>query len=385
MKILLVSSSILPQTGGSSVIVENLAKNFKKQEMLVYGSASFLQQNNFKRDPKGPKFIYFFSELSFFGRGARFFDWFRKIRLNPLIEKLKDTIRKENITHVIGVYPNAFYCLAACRAAKEENVAFSSYFHNTYVENTAITDANAGVIQDEIFQASKNIFVMSKGMQQYYEQKYKLDSFIPLVHSFDEFPSVTPDKSSKEKKDHYKLVAIGNFNESNLDATKRLLKAIKGNDKYSLSVYTHVPKLLLQKRGIDTSQINYMGSVSPDEIHGVLQDHDICVLTHGFKGGYGEVEYQTIFPTRTIPFLLSGKPIFAHSPKKSFLNTFIQEHKCADLADRESTEDILIGLENISNNSNYQNELIENAKKAAKQFYGPNVSKLMIEQVKANR
>jgi hypothetical protein len=369
----------LPQTGGSSVIVENLAKNFKKQEMLVFGSASFMQQNNVNRAINGPKFIYFFSELSFFGRGARFFDWFRKLRFNSLIKSLRKTINEEGITHVIGVYPNAFYCLAACRAAKAEGIPFNSYFHNTYVENIAITEPKAIHIQEEVFENSQTVFVMSNGMQSFYEQKYKLNKFVPLVHTFDEFP--TKSNKGTSKKEHYKLVAIGNFNESNLDATKRFLNAIKGNPKYSLSVYTHVPKLLLQKRGIDTTQINYRGSVNPDQIHEVLQDYDICVLTHGFKGGYGEVEYQTIFPTRTIPFLLSGKPIFAHSPKSSFLNTFIKENKCAELVDEESVEGIMKGLENISNNLSYQNELVVNAEKAAKQFYGPSVAKLLVDVV----
>ena len=97
------------------------------------------------------------------------------------------------------------------------------------------------------------------------------------------------------------------------------------------------------------------------------------MITHGFHGGYGSVEYQTIFPTRTIPFLLSGKPILVHSPPGSFLNDFIQEHKCAELVDEANEESIIAGFEKITNNAAYQKGLVKAAAKTAQLFYGPKV------------
>ena len=374
MKILLVSWSTLPNKGGSSIIVENLAKNFSDKEMIVLGSRQWMQDTHVDR-PKGiARFQYFFSEMYFMGRGYRYFTWFRKWRFRPLVKKIKQIISEEKITHVIGVYPNPFYCHAANIAAQEMQVAFSSYFHNTYIENIAITDPNAPKIQGEIFSNSEHVFVMSKGMQRFYEEKYKLKKFVPLVHTFNEFPNEkTLTGLPSENKTHYKLVAIGNFNESNLDATRRLISAIKDNPKYSLSLFTHVPKVLLRSRGIDTDAIDYQGFVSPDEVHVKLQDYDICVLTHGFTGGYGEVEYRTIFPTRTIPFLLSGKPIFAHSPKGSFLNDFILENNCAELIDTADENAIIAGLDRISNSEAYQAELVQASKQTAQLFYGAHV------------
>lgn len=382
MKILLVSWSILPQSGGTSVIVENLAKNFSKDEMIVLGAKTMFQKNDVQRNAQQSQFRYFFSEMYLFGRGYRYFIWFRKWRFQPLVRHIKKLIVEEGIDHVIGVYPNPFYCLAACQAAKALNIPFSSYFHNTYTENVAITDPKATEIQAEIFDYSSNIFVMSKGMQRYYEKKYRLDKFIPLVHTF----ATYPDKNKltgipKTGKKHYKLVAIGNFNESNLDATKRLLNAIKDNPKYSLSVYTHVPKMLLQQRGLDTSLFEHKGSVAPEEIQAALQDYDICVLTHGFTGGYGEVEYQTIFPTRTIPFLLSGKPIFAHSPQGSFLNDFIEENKCAALVEEANEETIVKALDNLCANTDLQQSLVDAAQKTSNQFYGVNVADFLKEKL----
>lgn len=380
MKILLVSWSILPQSGGTSVIIENLAKNFSRDEMIVLGAKTLFQNNDIQRNPVQSEFRYFFSEMYLFGRGYRYFIWFRKWRHRPLVNYIKKLIVEEKIDHVIGVYPNPFYCLAACQAAKSLGIPFSSYFHNTYTDNIAITDPKADTIQKEIFDYSTHIFVMSKGMQRFYKKKYQLNKFIPLVHTFDEYPStakLTGIPTSDKKQ--YKLVAIGNFNESNLDATKRFLEAIKGHPKFSLSIYTHVPKILLQKRGLDTSLFEHKGAVAPEDIHDILQLYDICVLTHGFTGGYGAVEYETIFPTRTIPFLLSGKPIIAHSPKGSFLNQFISENKCAALVDEASETAILKTLENLCADEQHQQQLVNAAQKTSAQFYGPNVAKQLKE------
>ena len=380
MKILLVSWSTLPNKGGSSIIVENLARNFGKDELVVLGGKTFFQNVNVNRRADSPKFEYFLSEMHIFGRGNRFFAWFRKWRFKSLINKIKTIIKEEGIDYVIGVYPNPIYCHAACIAAKVLNIPFSSYFHNTYIENVAITDQNAANIQKEIFDQSDHIFVMSKGMQRFYEKKYKYNKFIPLIHTYNQLPKKLKKSGLPGiEKSHYKLVAIGNFNESNMDATLRFAAAIRENPKYSLSLFTHVPKILLRKRGMDVTNINYEGFVNPDEVHLVLQNYDICVLTHGFTGGYGEIEYQTIFPTRTIPLLLSGKPIIAHSPKGSFLNDFIKENQCAELVDEPSSEAIIRGLDKITNDLSYQQALVEASKETAKKFYGPEV----VKQLKA--
>ncbi|MEM8906561.1 MAG: glycosyltransferase [Bacteroidota bacterium] len=374
MKILLVSSSILPYAGGSSVIVENLAQNFDQSELIVVGGKDRFQPKAVSRNPQGPTFRYFFSEMSFFGRGARYFNWFRQLRFPVLVNHLKEIIQKEQIDHVIGVYPTHFYCLAACRAAQQSQKPFSSYFHNTYLENTAIKDPNAPSIQKEIFEMSQHIFVISKGMEDFYRHQYQLDKFTPLVHTFNQYPptqqlSGLPGTQKKT----YKLVAIGNFNESNMDATIRLARAIKDDDRFSLHVYTHVPKLLLQKRGLDPRWLVHEGFVTPDQVHEVLQAYDIAVLTHGFTGGYGAIEYQTIFPTRTIPLLLSGKPILAHSPKGSFLNQFIESNHCAALIDEADEKAIVKELEKIVRDQHYQQTLVDAAKQTSELFYGPNV------------
>ncbi len=174
MRILLVSHSVLPYPGGSSVVVEKLAQNFSRDELIVLGGAPLFLRKQQERSAKGPVFIEFPNELSFLGRGAQYFKWIQRYQFKPLVRKIEQLIVEREIDYVIGVYPTDFFCHAACRAAKNLGLPFSSYFHNTYVENTNISNPRAQDIQDEIFAQSEYIFVISKGMQRFYQKKYHL-------------------------------------------------------------------------------------------------------------------------------------------------------------------------------------------------------------------
>ncbi|RME94864.1 MAG: hypothetical protein D6772_13980, partial [Bacteroidetes bacterium] len=105
----------------------------------------------------------------------------------------------------------------------------------------------------------------------------------------------------------------------------------------------------------------------------------------GFTGGYGPVEYRTIFPTRTIPFLLSGKPIFAHAPPTSFLSDFLRQNKCALLVDQPEPELVHAELLRLAADPNLQCQLVAAAQVTARQFHGPRVAAQLKELLGATQ
>ena len=75
-----------------------------------------------------------------------------------------------------------------------------------------------------------------------------------------------------------------------------------------------------------------------DEIPRRLAEADILLLPHGLTGPEEwSVEYRTIFPTKTIEYLISGRPILAHAPRGCFLTRFLAENDCALVVDRADT------------------------------------------------
>ena len=201
-KLLIVSWPVLPAKGGSVFVVENLIQHLDKDDAVVFGELA-VSGSKVARKPGTPEVHYFRSGISFFGRGARYFSWLRWFLFPILVRRICKLIESEKCSHVLGIYPDELYCLAACRAAEKMNVPFSTYFHNTYLDNTAVDLRRASRIQPELFSKSQTVFVMSEGMEKFFKEKYQLPHIVPLVHTFESYPesneTATPDLRNKEK------------------------------------------------------------------------------------------------------------------------------------------------------------------------------------------
>jgi hypothetical protein len=377
-KVLVVSLAAYPLRAGSAVIMENLARQFSREEMVVFSELSMFGKPLSDRPLNSPEFHYFRSGISLFGRGARFFESLRWRLFPRLVVQTCQLATSLNCTHILGVYPDDMYCYAAQQAAEKLGLPFSTYFHNTYLDNAAISKKRAAEIQPQLLARSDCVFVMSEAMKRFYEEKYRLPNCVPLVHSFAEFPPVEHDLTCKMAcNGRIRLVLIGNFNQSNIEATKRFVDAVSKDRRFEINFYTDVPKVLLRRRGIDLNKIRYRGYVEDTLLVEELRKYDIIVLTHGFSGDYGDVEYRTIFPTRTIPMLLSGRPILVHSPPAAYLTEYFCENQCAIVVDEPSEDAILSGLQRIADDTLLRAGLVKRANVAAKEFYGPRVAAVL--------
>lgn len=384
MKILFVSFAILPNRGAASFVTESLANNFSKNEMTVIGE-QILFLGRKKRSGDIPNYYYARTNFSYQGKGKRFFLPLRWLLFPFLLLRMHQVIKREKCEYVLGTFPDNYYLYASYLVAKWNKLGFSSYFHNTYLENrpeNTIHGRFARRIQPKIFDYSDYIFVMSEGMQSYYEDRYpEIRKFTPLIHTFEEWPEREKPVDFDTPKERYDLLLIGNFNESNVEATGRLVEALKEDPRVNIKMFTHVQKPLLKMRGINADAIDYRGFVKQEDFYKELMDNDICVLTHGFTGGYSEAEYETIFPTRTINFLISGLPIFAHSPANSFLSRFLKKYDCAEVVDVADPQLVKERVNYLLDHPERRKELAENARKTAETFYGPNVAKFLQDKL----
>lgn len=379
LKILFVSQSILPYTGASAFVTESLISNFDKEEVVVVGERVLLLGKT-KRPADSPKYYYCLSNLTFKGKGKRFLNIFRWIFLFPaLLIRMQYILKKHKCNYVLGVFPDNYYLAAAFLISKLNRLPLSTYFHNTYLENrpTGPNHWLASKLQPAVFKRSRHIFVMSEAMQWYYEKTYpEYKKFIPLLHTFNELPPKN-ERDLFTKKDKYELILMGTFNASNIDATSRLINALKKDGRYHIKMFSHVPKFLLKQRGIDVDSIDYRGFVSNEDFMKELQANDICLLTHGFSGGYSRAEYETIFPTRAIQFLISGVPIFAHTPDFSFLAQLLKKYDAAEVAEIADEQDLRDRMEKFINDPERRRTVVENAGEMARRYYGPNVVKFL--------
>jgi glycosyltransferase involved in cell wall biosynthesis len=115
-----------------------------------------------------------------------------------------------------------------------------------------------------------------------------------------------------------------------------------------------------------------------------LSESDIVVLPHGFQGSLPPEEYRTIFPTRTIEYLLCGRPILAHTPPDCYLTRFLKEHGCALVVDKPSVPALLEAIRRLQTDAKLRSDLVRRALQTAKMFHAPRVAATLRAQLQKN-
>ena len=363
LKTLVTSWCLPPGLNGSSNIVSNLARGFDADELVLAGELGPGPKDNQWDDEGGKKPAVYFIHKQWpwkFKKTVRLF-------LFPFILwRMSRVYKKTKCRQILAVFPNEIYSFMALIIARWNRVPFYSYFHNTYLDNRfGIKRTFASWLQPKIFRHSKIVFVMSEGMQTVLTKRYPGVRFEPLVHSFHgEIPQSNhrpiPDQSMK-------IGFMGNLNNSNLDAFSRFKHILEAFPDCQLTTYSGAADSLFREAGVSGKNVTHT-KVGFDEVVDALKQHDLLFLPHGFEGGFNEIEYETIFPTRTIPYLLAGVPIVAHSPPNAFLTKWLRRHDCAEIVDTKKTEDLVGTVQRLISSPQRQSEIASNALVAAEQF-----------------
>src|SRR6266699_682323 len=107
-RILLLSWTVPPTSGGSGVIVANLAKQFSRDEMIVTGQRSFDRPSMTWRE-EWPRITYSTLGWPQTLRGGR---WWRWLQLPWLVVRCIWLVRKHGCTGILVVFPSEQFLLA---------------------------------------------------------------------------------------------------------------------------------------------------------------------------------------------------------------------------------------------------------------------------------
>ncbi|HEX5625174.1 MAG TPA: glycosyltransferase [Saprospiraceae bacterium] len=378
-KLLIVSWTVPPALGGSAYISHQLALNFKPEEIIMLGGTDRFPGSISWYD--GVRYHYACTELHWRGHGARFLFPLRLLLFPLLLWRLSRVMSNEKPDAVLATFPDGFYLLAAWMVSGWYKIPFSAYFHNSYTDNRkGFERLVAEWIQKRVFRDSQFLFTMSEGLMDHFTKHYPevRHKFSVLPHTFNAYPDKQPISIKSNDAPPYRLILIGTLNHSNMEATRRLLECLsRHQEQYQLELYSPTDQQILKykwKLDLEALGVRHCGHVAQEAVAGLFSTYHACILTHGFTGGYTDTEYQTIFPTRTIPLLLSGLPIFAHSPENCYLTDFIRRHDCAELVTGKEEGDILRALERVTRDEDRIRQLLKNARKTSALFYGPDVA-----------
>jgi glycosyltransferase involved in cell wall biosynthesis len=372
---LLLSWTIPPETSGSAIIVGNLARQFARDEMVVAGEHPWGRPAVAWR-AEWPELVYVIAGWPPGLRGAR---WWRWLQFPVLLLRSLQLARKHQCRAVLVVFPKEDFLLAGYLTALWTGARLVPYFHNTYVENrTGVSLRFARWLQARVFARAEHVFVMSEGMADLFRERYPGLECSTLPHSFsEEIPQVEPPPRPSTR---LRLAICGSINESCREASVRACAAIAQVGDAVLTILSGTPEGYLRRIGILRNGTRHE-TVSRDHVIARLRDADIVVLAHGFHGSLSAAEYRTIFPTKTIEYLICGRPILAHAPADCYLSRFLTEHDCALVVTDPSTQALVTAIERLRDDAALRSRLVRNALEAAKVFRAPRVAAILRTQL----
>ncbi len=367
-KTLMVTWGFPPVTLGSSQIAAGLARQFEFDEMVVAAEKwPGLDRNNWDDEGgKKPKVYFIHKQWPW-----KFKKTTRLLLMPIVLWRLMRVFKQSKAKQVLAMFPDEYYLFLSWLISRWYRVPLYSYLHNTYLENrVGIKKIFANWLQPRVFRDSQVVFVMSEGMENVLSPNYPNVEFVPLVHTFEQLPVPLHEVPVIQR--NFRLAFMGSLNNSNRDAFSRIAAVLRHFPDCSFTTYSENTAADFASIGIRAKSLMHT-RVAFDEVVDALRKHDLLFFPHGFQGGLKEIEYQTIFPTRTTPYLLSGIPIIAHSPPNAFLTQWLRKHDCAEVVDVSDEAALIAAIENLIKNPSRCRELSENAQRAAQMFYGPEV------------
>ncbi len=362
--ILFVTTFYPPNNTGASVVMSNLIKELDQE--TVYGVVTCANSYKDKDETINGKIVHKLFNFQYLFNPRLWF-FVRRFTFNSEKKKVVKLIKKEKITHVVGVYPDLDFLELARSASEICGVKFYAYLHDTLSEGLSHKRYNnvVKVVQQKIFETSHKIFVMSEGMKDLYKNKYNVET-IPLLHSFSEEVEEKKFSNNIEKS----IFWGGSIYSINKETVKRIHLACTDLD-YTLTLSAANTYDKLNKLGFVNNNIKILPFLSREDYITILENQKALLLSIDWseESVVHKDELGTIFPTKTIEYLISGRPIIVHCPEEYFLAKFFKKNKCGIVLTDRNPKLIKEQIEAVFSDEKILQEMVSNAYKASKQFH----------------
>ena len=374
-KVLYVSWGVPPAVSGSTEVARGLAAALTSEKIVLAGANWPRKRANAKADVAGTYYVFDEGMWSF--RGARYLAWLRWLWLPKMVAQLTRIAELERCTSVVGVYPDELFLAAAWLVARRLRLPFFPYFHNTYRENRrGLRRFVADRLQPRVLRDASLVLVISDALSEHFVSAYpgRLVVAVPHTGPVDSFV----DFGTTRQNEWPRYVGfLGAVNASNLDAFARMVRAVALIENARLIVASTTPAWFFINNGVDISKFEMRDVPLGAEI-AFLRECQLVLLPHGLQGALSELEYNTIFPTRTVYYLSSGVPIVAHVPEGCGLEKWLKKYDCAEIFTSQDERDMAAHISRLLADESRLEQLRRNAVDAVKLFDSQRVSALFI-------
>jgi hypothetical protein len=347
-KILLATKSYPPVIGGSAFLLYELLRNFPKDSIeAVYGVNDPPNNSNLVLPFKSKQVLLLNNKML----TVRVNRYFPQLIIWLIKREIKRKVLKENISKIYIHYPNASFSIAAYLVSQELRVPYDIYFDILWEERPGKSEQRlARLYEKKIVESAGFVFAITEFGSDYLSKKHNREVlFVP--HTLD-YSNIADKPVIHEQGAQLKIhFAGGIYHDMNQDCIVRLLQAVKltGLDIELEFCTPDIPKEIAN----ENITKKYL---SKDELLKAQKKATLLFLPQAFYSSTPDMITNN-YPTKTMEYLCSGRPILVHSPSTSYLSYSARKDDYAYVVDEPSVELLAQAILEICINTDLQYSL----------------------------
>lgn len=365
IKLLIVSQDLPPAVGGSPILMDNLFAYFPGQLRGVSAYHGSQYDSNFKVsfpvtyvNPPNIPFVGNFIRKHH-DRLLRYFHWY-------IIKKIKQEIKGNPPDAIYSNCPNIDFFICAYKVSRKHKIPLIIHMHDLWEEN-ATSETYIGKMarkwEKTIMKHASAVLCMTEVQQQHYEKKYNIQSAL--------IPHTIKDSDLDDLNEEYRPIKRNNIlftgaisQVMNLDAMKQFAKATHILDKnLTIDVCTGASSEYVFSLGFNTTN-THVQWLSRSEVQDLQKESGVLFAPLSFKNG-GMDEVATVFSTKILEYLISGRPIVIFAPSFSHHAISAKKYGWAYVVDKDDPLVLLKEVKQLFENDALSRSIVANAYKEA--------------------
>jgi glycosyltransferase involved in cell wall biosynthesis len=221
----------------------------------------------------------------------------------------------------MGAFPVVDFFVPGFQVARELEIPFYAHMHDLWRENSR-ADSHRRVLADQwediVLHQARRVLCMTESQQEHYRKRYAISCDL-LPHTITpESLESAPRRMVKPTLPRRTVLFVGNFSQvMNADALAVLAMASEKLERDVELVFCTGSSIgELADLGISSSRLKAMW-VSQSEVRRLQSAAHVLVAPLSYKNASSD-EVQTVFSTKILEYLVSGRPIVVFAPPDSF-------------------------------------------------------------------
>ncbi|MGD1046147.1 MAG: hypothetical protein ABR936_12640 [Bacteroidota bacterium] len=368
-KILIISDWGPPMLDGPSIILGNLLREFKPDELVLYKRKinEHLQIYNKKGNEVSAKMYSVFvpsphsnKYAGFVRRIMRFIES-AMIPITVLKGVWINIIERPTYIMVTSDPPHCHFLIAGYLISILSRKKLFLYLLDPLEEfgSSGFQKRLFKFFMPLIFHYASEVIVMNELLAEFYKQKYGVQCKI-LYHSIDNRNVVVAKEEKAVNNDIYTILFSGNISRFQIDSLLNLKDAIQLiPHKIRLLLFSPTNEIAIRESGFRGDHIS-IAHYDHDLLMNELKKADILFLPLSFKQS-DSIIVKAAFPSKTMDYLAAQRPILIHAPEDCFIVKYAKERMFAEVVTENNIVPLAEAIELLLFNKEKQQELIENS------------------------